>query len=156
MNFGHIFGFHGRKQIVSPEMWEAYQRKMEEKSRTPQPPAIQNLLKKAYRLKERLDSNPDLTRLALAKELGIDPSYMTSILNLIRSAPKIQAYIMAMFPTNNRSPISDRQWMRLARIRDHALQLREFQNLLTACKRNSTTSHDIESRAVQTPDLACV
>ena len=113
-------------------------------------------MKKAYRLKARLDGNPSLKRLALAKELGIDPSYMTSILNLIRMAPQIQRYVMGMLPTIHRSPISDRQWMRLARIHDRALQLREFQNLLTTNKRNSTTSRDIESRAAPARKLACV
>ncbi len=130
MNFGQIFCHHGRKCIVSPEMWEACQRRMEEKTRTLHPPAIQNLLKKAYRLKARLDGNPGLKRLALAKELGIDPSYMTSILNLTRMAPAIQRYVMGTLPTIHRSPISDRQWMRLARIRDRSAQLLEFKKLL--------------------------
>jgi hypothetical protein len=86
-------------------------------------------LKKACRLKGRLDANPGLKRLTLAKELGIDPSYMTGILNLIRMAPAIQRYVMGMLPTIHRSPISDRQWMRLARIRDHVDQLDEFERL---------------------------
>jgi hypothetical protein len=63
---------------------------------------------------------------------------------------------MGMLPTIHRSPISDRQWMRLARIRDRTLQLREFQNLLTAGKRNSTTSRDTESQEIQARELASV
>jgi hypothetical protein len=51
-------------------------------------------------------------------------------------APEIQNYIRNLSPTNRGSVISDRQWMRLARIRDHAIQRREFQKSLdsAACK----------------------
>jgi hypothetical protein len=129
LNFGHIFGKHGRKTFATTELWEAYRRRMEARTRTPKPPAIQNLLKKAYRLKQDLDSNPGLTRLAYARKIGMDPSYLNAILNLTRLAVPIQEHILALPPTTSRCAIRDRQWMRLARIRDQKQQVEEFERL---------------------------
>jgi AraC-like DNA-binding protein len=156
VNFGHIFGHHGRKLLVPREFWLAYQRRMEEKSRTLHPPAIQNLLKKAYTLKERLDGDPALTRLTLAREIHMDPSYLTCILNLTRMAPEIQTFIQSLPPTKTHPLISDRQWTALARIHDHVAQLKAFDVLKATRRRNLTTSDDIESQPVKAPELAGV
>ena len=130
ISFGLIFGNHGRKDLVPPEIWEAYWRRRKKKTRTTRPPAIQRLLLRATQLKQRLDANFGLTRLALAKELDLDPSRITQILNLLSLAPQIQTYIRNLPSNKCRNKIGDGEWMRLARIRDHNLQVEEFKRLL--------------------------
>lgn len=66
------------------------------------------LLKKAYLLKERLESTPGLTRSALARETGMDPSQTTRLLNLTKLAPEIQSYIRGLPPTTHHPVITDR------------------------------------------------
>jgi len=84
-----------------------------------------------------LDTNPGLTRLALAKELDLDPSRITQILNLLNLAPQIQTYIQNLSPIRRHNQIGDRQWMRLARIRDQKLQLDEFERLKNLLRSSS-------------------
>jgi hypothetical protein len=95
----------------------------------PKPPAIQNLLKQAYQLNEML-AKAGINRFTLSKNLGLDPSRITQILNLLRLDAKIQDYIRSLPPTKRHDPIGDRQWMRLARIRDLKTQLKEFKALI--------------------------
>src|SRR5688572_12108471 len=89
VNFGSIFGKHGRKRLVEPPLLEAYQRQKATETRTLQPPPIQKLLIQAYQLKERLAST-GLIRSALAEEMSLDPSRITQILNLLNLAPAIR------------------------------------------------------------------
>ena len=77
-------------------------------------------------MKHRLDTTPGLTRFVLAEDLRLDPSRITQILNLLNLVPEIQAYIRNLSPTKHHGPIGDCQWMRLARIKDQNLQLKEF------------------------------
>jgi hypothetical protein len=95
----------------------------------PRPPTIQILLKKAYGLKSRLEESPKLTRAALAKEEGIDASFLSRILNLLKLAPEIQSHILKMPPSDIQSPISERRLQHLARNPDCAKQLEEFNRI---------------------------
>jgi hypothetical protein len=106
----------------------------------PRPPPIQELLKRAHELKHRLDSAPGLTRFALAKDLTLDPSRVSQILNLLNLAPKIQVYIRDLPFTKRHDPIGDYQWMRLARIKDRNLQSQEFERLRNRSKVTSSAS----------------
>ncbi|MCB4756521.1 MAG: recombinase zinc beta ribbon domain-containing protein [Elusimicrobia bacterium] len=95
----------------------------------PRPPTIQILLKKAYGLKRRLEEDPKLTRAALAKEEGIDASFLSRILNLLKLAPEIQSHILKMPPSNIQSPISERKLQHLARNLNRTRQLDEFNRI---------------------------
>lgn len=129
--FGHANGPRGRKRLLPPEDAEIAQQRLR-KNRPPRTLAIQRLLERAHQLKQHLDESPGLTRLALAKELGLDPSRVSQILNLLNLAPEIQAYIKDLPPTNQLESIGDRKWMRIARIRDQNLQIDEFKRLKAA------------------------
>lgn len=128
-DFGPIFESKGRVRLVRRKAFEAHQIIRASKAPVPKPPAIQGLLEKAYNLKKQLDTAPGLTRFALAKRLGLDPTRISQILNLLNLAPRIQAYVQSLEPTIHHPAISDRDWNRLARIRDHVVQTREFDAL---------------------------
>ena len=98
--------------------------------RQPKPPSIQILLQKAQQLKERLSKEPSLTRDALAKELGMAPSYLTRILNLLNLAPEIRQHILAMPPAVQLGSITETRLCPLARSPDWRYQLEEFRKLL--------------------------
>lgn len=70
-----------------------------------------------------------MRRVALAAEEGLDPSFLTRILNLLKLAPEIQSYILKMPTSDIQSPISERRIQRLARNPDRAFQIREFDKL---------------------------
>ncbi|MCG3205534.1 MAG: hypothetical protein KCHDKBKB_02256 [Elusimicrobia bacterium] len=98
---------------------------------TPQPPSIQILLKSAYRFKRRLEENPKLTRARLAREEGINASYLSRILNLLKLVPEIQSHILKMAPSVIQSPISERKLQHLARNLNRLQQLEEFNRIKT-------------------------
>ena len=93
-------------------------------------------------------------RLALARELKMDPSQLSRFLNLVNLAPKIQAYIRGLPPTTHRSIITDRDWHRLARTHDRESQLREFDVLLDTAEGHFTSSANIEPRKEAAPTFA--
>ncbi len=131
-DFGPIFESHGRVRLVRRKAFELHQTIRASKEPVPKPPPIQGLLKKAYNLKKLLDSSPGLTRFALAKRMGLDPTRISQILNLLNLAPRIQTYIRALEPTIHHPAISDRDWNRLTRIRESSQQIAEFETLLTS------------------------
>lgn len=128
--FGVISVAKGRKCLVRPEIRDAHRAKRAAEASKPAPPAIQNLLKRAYELRYRLTKTPGLTRFALAREIDMDPAHLTRFLNLTGLAPRIQRYILALPPTTHHPLIKDREWHALARIRDPDQQLRQFESLL--------------------------
>ena len=85
---------------------------------------------KAHKLKKRLDAAPGLTRDALAKEIGLDPSRLTKILRLLNLAPEIQRYVSGMRPAKSRGPLTGRRLMWLAGIPDMDSQVQNFRRLL--------------------------
>lgn len=70
-----------------------------------------------------------MSRAALAAEEGLDPSFLTRILNLLKLAPEIQNYILKMPPSDIQSPLSERRIQPLARNSDRSFQVREFNKL---------------------------
>lgn len=117
--------------IVLPQEVDAIftlQARLEE----PKPPHIQTLLKQAQELKTRLENTPGLTQRDLAKELGIHPSRVTQILNLLNLAPEIQKFILSLPESAVRSRLNER-WLRfMAMMPDHKHQLDEFRKLVVA------------------------
>lgn len=57
----------GRKEVLSPGE-AAGVRARQRRYRQPRPPRVQEVLRRAFRLKARLESSPGLSRGALAKE----------------------------------------------------------------------------------------
>jgi hypothetical protein len=120
--------------LASPEQ-AAVVRSGQRRYRQPKPPRIQALLRQTRDLRVRLDREADLTREALASGLGMTPTRLTYILNLLNLAPDILERIMALPPVAGLGPITERQLRPLARIRDQAVQMAGFEDLLRrACK----------------------
>jgi len=120
-----VKGANGLDQILPPD--DALARRAKQRRyRQPRPPRIQRVLKRAQELQNRLEATPGLTRDALAREEGIDPSQLTKILHLLSLAPEIQRHILAMPPTLGRGPLTVRSLMLLAKIPDKTVQLQNF------------------------------
>jgi hypothetical protein len=112
------------------------------------------LLKKAYELKFQLAKSPGLSRLAFARQIAMDPAHLTRFLNLTALAPQIQRYISNMQPTIHRSLITDRDWHRLARIRDQDVQLAEFERLKNPMAAVPNTQEILQTSSAKSGPLA--
>lgn len=126
--FGAVNGRRGIKLILTPseaEILRSQQRRYQV-SPDPKAPTIQKLLIQAYNLKARLNESPFLTRGALAKEIGMNPSYLTRVLHLLNLAPEIQDYILQMKPSIYPGSITENRIRFLARNPDHHQQVIEF------------------------------
>ncbi len=125
---GILVGRRGKRLLLFGNALDEARKKAQK--RPPEPPKIQSILKRAYELKMRLDSSPGLTRDALAKHMGIDPSYLTRILNLLNLHPEIQKHILAMPLEIKRGPLTERRLIPIARTRDRQVQMEAFHRLL--------------------------
>jgi hypothetical protein len=139
VEFGIVNRRKGIINVVFPD--EAKKIKSQQRRwQKPKPPPIQELLKKAQDLSDSLARTPGLTRDALAKKVGIDPSYLTRILNLLNLAPEIQRYLLMLPPTQTKGLLVESRLKHLARIRDHQTQLIEFEKLKNRPIRQSAVS----------------
>lgn len=103
-----VVGAHGKKRLLFGQGLQDARKAREGRQRAPKSPRIQELLRQAYTLRDRLVANPGLTRTALAKELGMTPSYLTRILRLLDLPQKFQDRILALPPMAGRAPLSER------------------------------------------------
>jgi len=67
--------------------------------------------------------------MALARELEVTPTRITQILNLLKLAPPIQAYILGLPPVRNREGLSEKHVRTLCRMPSRKLQLEVFGHL---------------------------
>ena len=127
--FGKVNGTKGKKLILPPREAQAI-RQRQRRYRQPRPPPIQLMLGQAHYLKaHRLDRTPGLTRAQLAREIGVTPSYLTRILNLLNLAPEIQKYIDELPPSKIKGAITESRLKRIGRMEDHQVQIEEFEKL---------------------------
>lgn len=121
----------GRKIILTPEEAAAVKKGQRRYQVAPDPkaPTIQKLLIQAYNFKARLEDNPLLRRGELAREIGMNPSYLTRVLHLLNLAPDIQRQIMRLKPSIHPGPLTENRIRFLARNPDHAYQISEFNRL---------------------------
>ncbi|MCB4756526.1 MAG: hypothetical protein LHV69_05775 [Elusimicrobia bacterium] len=137
--FGVASGAKGVRLILTPGEAQAV-RSRQRRWQEPKPPPIQVMLKQAYHLRARLDATPGLSRARLAKEIGMNPSYLTRILNLLKLAPEIQQYIQELPPSLRKGLITESKLKHVARIPSYAEQLRLFENLMVMMPRGSCQS----------------
>lgn len=123
---GRAKGRHEVHDVATVKAIRSKQRRWKE----PRSPMIQVLLQQSGEYQARLAASPGLTRDALAKEVGLNPSYLTRILNLLRLAPEIQDHIRAMQPTVKIGRVTESRLKEIARIGDHGEQIRKFQRLV--------------------------
>jgi len=134
--FDLALGPKGQKLILTPEKAMAV-RSRQRRYRQPKPLRIQALLKQACDLQDRLNREPGLTRDALAGEVGMDPSRLTQVLNLLSLAPEIRERILALPPSVSRGTVTERRLRPITRLQDPVRQLLEFERLLASPERFS-------------------
>jgi hypothetical protein len=80
--------------------------------------------------------------MALARELGITPTRVTQIMNLLKLAPQIQEHILNLPPVRGKEGLSEKHTRTLCRIPDQRLQKEVFGHL---CSRiNERESRDVQ------------
>jgi len=134
--FDLALGPKGQKLILTPEKAMAV-RSRQRRYRQSKPLRIQALLRQACDLQDRLNREPGLTRDALAGEVGMDPSRLTQVLNLLSLAPEIRERILALPPSVSRGTVTERRLRPITRIQDSVRQLLEFERLLASPERFS-------------------
>jgi len=134
VEFGEVCGPKGGKLLLAPEKAAAL-RSRQRRYREPKPLRIQALLRQACDLQDRLNHHPGLTREALAREVGMDPSRLSRILGLLNLAPAIRERILALPPSVTRGTLTERRLRPVARLKDPVRQLIEFERLLSAPER---------------------
>lgn len=131
--FRLVLAHRGRKRLALPE--EAAKVDRRRQPRPPRAPRIQGLLSRASALQDRLDREPGLTRDALARDIGMDPSRLSQLLGLLNLAPEIRQRILALPPSVTTGTVTERRLRPIARLKDRVRQLLEFERLLTLPER---------------------
>lgn len=140
--FGQVNGTKGVRLIMGPAEAETV-RSRQKRWQEPKPPPIQVMLQQAFRLKARLDATPGLTRDALAREVGINPSYLSRLLNLLNLAPEIKRFILALPLSQTKGPITESRIKQVARIENHTNQIREFNRIKESPIRRGMWNHSL-------------
>lgn len=128
--FAAVLAAKGRQEILDLNAFRERQAVLAKKVRHPRPPRIQETLKRVHEFRARLAAEPGLTREALAREVGINPTQLTRLLRLFDLAPEIQRHILALPPSIHRSVVTERRLRPIARIKDREEQLATFHRLL--------------------------
>ena len=126
-SFGILNVRKGQRHIL---IREDFERLRDSRIKLPRAPQAQTRLQQAITWGRRLEGSPGLTRAALAREAGIDPTRLSQIMNLLNLAPSIQSHILSLHPTIGRGPLNERQLRDLSRVRDRATQVLGFTKLL--------------------------
>ncbi|OGP58757.1 MAG: hypothetical protein A2V67_18020 [Deltaproteobacteria bacterium RBG_13_61_14] len=87
-------------------------------------------MQKALRWKALLDSRELSNQAQIARLERLSRARVTQIISLLRLAPEIQEYILAIPETTGRSALSERLLRPITRIDDHREQLRAFHGLI--------------------------
>jgi len=117
--------------MVTPEVAETIKATQRQKPPVKEP-LIKAMLEQAIFLQNELTADPTLTRSALARKRGLEPTVVTRLLRLTNLVPEIQDYIRSMRPSTHRGRITLRRLVPLARSTDRQYQLEEFLKLLAA------------------------
>ena len=133
--FEFVFGVlnvrKGEKHILLQDEYLAVCRA---RIRSPKVSSARTCLELAVEWQKRLKSNPGLTRTGLAREVRIDASRLTQILNLLNLAPEIRRHVLSLPASPKRSPVTERNLRPFARLRDHRAQVLAFNRLLSGIR----------------------
>ena len=148
--FEYVSGNKGIISLVSPQQAQVI-RSRQRRYRPLREPSIKGMLQLGVRLGFELSSDPKLTRSALARRHGIEPTVLTRLLHLTNLAPEIQEHIRGMPATARAGPITLGRLVPLARSPDHRCQMEEFKKLLLRParirrKQNSTENLSQEAK----------
>jgi hypothetical protein len=93
-------------------------------------PRVKKLLQHAMEWKVMLESGKATDQAEIAHQQGLSRARVTQIMSLLRLAPEVQEYILAMAETTGRSALSERLLRPITRIDDHRKQLKAFHRLI--------------------------
>ena len=98
--------------------------------REPRTPRVVELLRKAIKWQELLESGEASNQAAIARREGITRARITQVMGLLRLTPDIQEHILAMPKVAHRPVLTERALRPLIQINDQLEQLEKFQDLL--------------------------
>ncbi|MBI5243367.1 MAG: hypothetical protein HY922_06720 [Elusimicrobia bacterium] len=104
-----VLGPHGKKRLLFGQGLQDARKAREGRRRAPKAPRVQEQLRQAYALRDRLAASPGLTQDALARELDITASYLGRILRLLDLPREFQDRILALPHMARRPPVSERR-----------------------------------------------
>jgi hypothetical protein len=91
---------------------------------------VKELLQKAIRWKELLESGKVSDQAEIARYEGISRARVTQIMSLLRLSPEIQNHILTMPKSSHRPDISERSLRHITQIEDFREQKDAFSALL--------------------------
>ncbi len=115
-------------------------RSTQRRYRPPKEFEIKGVLQLGVSLRFELLSTPNLSKTALAKRHGIEPSVLSRLLRLTDLAPEIQDYIRGMAPSRHANAITLGRLLPIARNPDQNYQRESFRKLLLRPARIRLTS----------------
>jgi site-specific DNA recombinase len=124
--FAVVRARRGQKRVVFPEEVKPLHSPTGEARQL----RIKELMTRALEWQARLHAQPRLTQTSIAKETGLNRVRVTQILNLLRLAPEIQQYILAMLPTTANRVLTENRLRSLVGIQDQHLQVQRFKTLI--------------------------
>lgn len=85
---------------------------------------------KAVEYQKMLSMGVAKNKAEIARIEGISRARVTQILNLINLAPEIRNYLKFTADQNDLNTLTERQLRKIAKIKNHQLQIEKFQKLL--------------------------
>jgi hypothetical protein len=89
-------------------------------------PGVKELLQKAIRWKELLESGKVSDQAKIGLYEGLSRAKVTQIIKLLNLSPQIQRYILNMPKTANRPPVTERSLRHITTMENHREQLDAF------------------------------
>jgi hypothetical protein len=90
---------------------------------------VKELLLQAQEWQRMLESGDIKDQADIARYEGLSRARITQIMSLLRLAPEIQEYILAMHKTSRRPFLTERSLRPITQIDDHRKQLEAFEAL---------------------------
>lgn len=97
--------------------------------REPKTPRVVELLRKAIKWKNLLESGKIASQAEIARQEGITRARVTQIMGMLRLAPEIQERILSLPDTSNRPPVTERTLRPIRTIVNPYEQFQEFQEI---------------------------
>jgi len=94
------------------------------------PARVVELLRKAMGWRELLDGGELATQADIARREGLTRARVTQVLALLRLAPAIQQYILAMPETVDHPVVTERALRPIAQLEEHQQQMEAFEHLV--------------------------
>jgi hypothetical protein len=103
---------------------------MKKETKKPSPKPKIDWYGKAIEYQKMLSMGVAKNKAEIARIEGISRARVTQILNLINLAPEIKNYLNSTANQNDLNTLTERRLRKIAKIKNHQLQIEKFQELL--------------------------